>query len=105
MDAEDRTAIEKALKALREMRACQDIDSSIYHKCLVALAYEYAASDDLDACVGLLLSVPLSYYESEQLGQMQDDPDYASCCRYLGEKLSLHGYLEDQVLTMPTARA
>ncbi len=84
-----------ALTTLLQLREGGALDDNSYHQGLVCVAYEYAEVDEMETALGLLLKVPLDYYENHQAVQISGNPDYAAVCEALAKKILMSGLLDN----------
>lgn len=98
MDAEYRRQIEEQLGLVRMMHKNGEMPVNVYHKSVVALAYEYFNADDLATGCETLLLVPMSYFQEVQVQHMLDDALYAQWCQLIAQKLVMNGKAEDSTL-------
>lgn len=54
------------------------IDASIFQKCLVKLAHEWAVAENMDQAHRLLASCDPDYFHDIQPQQMEEDEEYCS---------------------------
>jgi hypothetical protein len=83
-----------ALKLVTDLRKSGGMEDDIYHKCLVCLAQEYSALDDMSSANYLISKVPHEYYETVQLKQMEEDKSYEEVVILLAYSLIQHGYVD-----------
>lgn len=105
MDEVNRLQCRLAIEALEGLRADKTIDDDIYHKGVVAIAFEYADAEEMDIALGMLVKVPKAYYADVQLGQMCADPLYSEVVVRLARLLVLAGYSNPDILPPGAARA
>lgn len=68
--------IQDQLAAVTGMYRNGQVVADTYHKCLVAIAYEYAVADEALRAAAIIQAIPVEYFKDVQPQQMREDPNY-----------------------------
>lgn len=90
MNAELNKQCQQQLADLKKLRGL-GMPEADYAKAVVCISYEYAVGDEPNVAVGLLMRLPLQYFEKVQADQMMADPRYAEICSILAQRLLAAG--------------
>lgn len=101
--------VDGALATIEKIFKSGAMESQVYYKCLVSLAYEYILADAGQEGLIQLSRVPPAYFKDYQLAQMKADSMYSDLVVLLSYKLIQMGVVDgsDEVVvpTMTQARA
>jgi hypothetical protein len=86
--------IQDQLVAVQQLRRDEKIDENVYHKCMVAIAYEYAVRDEGLRAAALIQTIPIEYFRNVQPQQMRDDPAFCTIAFVTAMKLVKDGFVE-----------
>lgn len=107
--ARTNSSIEKASRDIEQLYHDNAIDSGLYAKCIVSLAYEYMENQEPDLALELLLRCGPKYYKDAIVKHMAEDSMFRDCVIRLTYNLVRAGYIQfetDPLETItPTAKA
>jgi hypothetical protein len=85
--------IDDQVAAVTRLHREGQIDDNVFHKCMVAIAYEYAVRDEPLRAAGIIQSIPVEYFREVQMKQMQEDPSYCLVAFACAQRLVADGII------------
>ena len=79
--------IQEQISAFGSMLAAKQINEELYHKLLVASAYQFARIGEHMRAAAVIGTIPVQYFQEVQARQMAEDKDYCEAAYELAKTL------------------